>query len=335
MEKKFFKRRFYHYFLLLIIPVFCVCVISFCIVSSRIDRELSTRANNTLANVNTNLDMVISNIVLQNNQLTNNSYTNLALKKLLERTTNIQYSDAIYLRNIQTMLRSITQSYPYIDSVYLYLDDADNYLSSEEGVCGFWVEEDREWLANYQGMDKQENNAVEVRSVYRVNKEKQLLTIYERMNLIDGVIVMNIEIEKYKALLNSILATDYEMIQFYDNEGTYLFTWNDLDTEEANEMMEQRMQQLQHGKWVTLNHQKYLYHSTVNTQYGVQLVSFISYYAKWETLMQLLKLFSLVFVLCKLGTIVLAYITTKQNFTQLHYLIQVFHEAERDRKSVV
>ena len=83
MQSKFFIRRFLRYFLLLIIPTFLVFMISFFMVNIQIDDSLDTRAKNTLSNVNTNLNFVVSNVVFQNSQLTNNPYTLVSLKKLL------------------------------------------------------------------------------------------------------------------------------------------------------------------------------------------------------------------------------------------------------------
>lgn len=143
MQKKFFMRRFKNYCLLLILPTVLVFLISFVVVNGQINRELDAQARNTLSNINTNLDFVVSSVVFQNDQLTNNSYMVLALKKLFKREPNIQYSDAIHLRNIKTMMQSIIQSYPYIQSVYLYLDGYDSFFSSQDGVMQFSEEEDR------------------------------------------------------------------------------------------------------------------------------------------------------------------------------------------------
>ena len=108
------------------ILIFSFAMISF---NYQLDRSLDARAKNTLSSVNNSLEMMVSNVAYQNEQLTNNAYTLIALKRLMQRETRIPYSDAIYLRNIKSTLSSIIRAYPYIQSVYLYLDGYNNYFS--------------------------------------------------------------------------------------------------------------------------------------------------------------------------------------------------------------
>lgn len=329
MEKRFFIRRFRNYFLLLIIPTFLVFLVSFLVVNSQIDRELDGRAKNTLSNVNTNLDFVVSSVVYQNDQLTNNSYMVLALKKLLRRDTNIQYSDAIYLRNIKTMLRSIIQSYPYIESVYLYLDGYDNYFSSEEGVVEFARDEDYEWLESYRKMDKAQENLVESRFIDINGREKQALTIYQRMLLLDGTVVMNMNVEKYQELLDKILMDDEEAVLFYNADGQLLFSWNAGKKESLADLsLTESLIEKKQNKWIKIGGEKYLFHTEYNQGYRISLVSLVPYGAKTSKIYQMVRLFGAIFLINGVAMLFLAYFTTKRTFKQLDYMVRVFHDAE-------
>lgn len=329
MEHKFFLRRFRNYFLLLIIPTFLVFAISFIVVNAQIDRELDERGQSTLSNVNTNLDFVISSVVLQNDQLTNNSYMVLALKKLLQKEPNIQYSDAIYLRNIRTMLSSIIQSYPYIQSVYLYLDDYSSYFSSEDGVVEFARSGDTGWRANYETMSPDAESMVESRYTRINGRDRQMLTIYQRFLLLDGTIVMNIDVGKYCSLLDKILRGDSETVLFYNQDGSLLFAWNNLmgDSVQACDFHTEFGQQ-QQNRWTTIGGQRYLVHTEFNNSYSMYLVSLISFEAKLAQMIQMLKLFGLIFLINSIAMLLLAYVTTDKSFRQLRYLIQVFSNAE-------
>ena len=137
MKKKYFLRNFFDYCKLMMIPLLLLFVACILVLVFQMQKDLKGRAQNTLTNVNTSLDFVVSNVIFQNDQLTNNSSMLLSLKKLLQRETTIDYSEAIHLRNIKTLMRSITQAYPYVNSVYLYLDGYDNFFSSESAVTRF------------------------------------------------------------------------------------------------------------------------------------------------------------------------------------------------------
>lgn len=329
MEKRFFIRRFRNYFLLLIIPTFLVFLVSFLVVNSQINQELDGRAKNTLSNVNTNLDFVVSSVVYQNDQLTNNSYMVLALKKLLRRDTSIQYSDAIYLRNIKTMLRSIIQSYPYIESVYLYLDGYDNYFSSEEGVVEFARDEDYEWLESYRKMDKAQENLVESRFIDINGREKQALTIYQRMLLLDGTVVMNMNVEKYQELLDKILMDEEEVVLFYNADGQLLFSWNAGKKEALADLsLTESLIEKKQNKWIKIGGEKYLFHTEYNQGYRISLVSLVPYSAKTSKIYQMVRLFGVIFLINGVAMLFLAYFTTKRTFKQLDYMVRVFHDAE-------
>lgn len=329
MQKKFFMRRFKNYCLLLILPTFLVFIISFVVANGQINRELDAQARNTLSNINTNLDFVVSSVVFQNDQLTNNSYMVLALKKLFKREPNIQYSDAIYLRNIKTMMQSIIQSYPYIQSVYLYLDGYDSFFSSQDGVMQFSEEEDQVWRRIYLGMEKGTQNRIESRSITWNGKEKQVLTIYQRMLLLQGTVVMNLDVEKYQDLLSDILLDKNETLLFYNQQGSLVFSWP-KEKEKAFGDLALSFEEMdkKQNKWVYTGGKSYLLHTEYNNQYRLKLVSLIPSDAKADRLFQMFKLFGMVFVINSVAMLFLAYFTTKRTFGQLMYMVQVFHEAE-------
>lgn len=328
MQKKFFMKRFRNYCLLLIIPTFIVFLISFVVVNEQINKELDSRARNTLSNINTNLDFVVSSVVFQNDQLTNNSYMVLALKKLFKREPNIQYSDAIYLRNIKTMMQSIIQSYPYIQSVYLYLDGYDSFFSSQDGVMQFSNEEDQAWRQIYFGMDKETKNRIESRYITYNGKQKQVLTIYQRMLLLDGTVVMNLDVEKYRELLDNILLNEDETVLFYNQEGDLLFSWPGGGEVPGDFSLSDYQIEKKQNKWIEADGKRYLLHTEFNSRYSLNLVSLISFEAKNVRILQMLKLFGFIFFVNSAAMLLLAYFTTKRTFRQLHYMIQVFHDAE-------
>lgn len=327
MQTRFFMRRLKNYFLLLIIPTFLAFLVSLAVVNAQINKELDSRAKNTLSNVNTNLDFVVSSVAFQNDQLTNNSYMVLALKKLLRRDADIQYSDAIYLRNIKTMLQSITQSYPYIHSVYLYLDGYDSFFSSGDGVLEFTNEEDRAWRQIYRCMDKEAQNQIESRYITDNGKPKQVLTICQRMLLLDGAVVMNLDVGKYRELLDNILPDGDETVLFYNRKGMPLFVW----PEESETIVRDSFDSLpekKENRWITVDGKKYLLHREFNSRYSLNLVSLISFEAKTARVVQILKVFGLIFLANSGAMLLLAYFTTKRNFRQLYDVVEVFHEAE-------
>lgn len=329
MQNKFFIRRFRNYFLLLIIPTFIVFLISFLVVNSQMEKELDSRAEYTLSNVNTNLDLVVSNVIIQNDQLTNNSYMVLALKKLFQSDRDIQYSDAIYLRNIKTMMRSIIQSYSYIQSVNLYLDGYNKYFSAENGVVEIVSDEDIEFWTNYSKMDKDISSMIESRYIKINGKEKEVLTFYQRLLLLDGVVIMNIDSDKYRELLDSILPNGGETVLLFDKSWEHLFSWNNNESFKVGDLsIEHIKSNSNQGKWIKLLGTPYLLHKRFNENYGIYIVSLISSEVRKTSMLYMLRMFSIIFLINSAAMLLLAYFTTKRTFKQLYYMIQVFYDAE-------
>jgi len=333
MEQRFMIKRFCSYVLLLIIPTVLGFLVSCVVLNSQMNRELDERARNTLQNVNVNLDFVISGVMFQNDQLTNNSYMVLAMKKLLRRDHDITYSDAIYQRNLRTMMSSILQSYPYIQSVYLYLDGYENFFSSEGGVTSLAECEDYNWHSYYAGMDHEAENVIISREISVNGRQRQMLTIYQPLLLLDGIVVMNIDVEKYRELLDQVLLKDDESILFYNRDNELILTWNPGLTEQGQEIVRSagfpdRAREEKSNRWVRIDGMSYLLHEKTNSSYGLSLVSLISYEAKLRKVSQMLQMFIFIIIFEVMAVMALAYVSTKHSFKQLHYLVQLFSDAE-------
>lgn len=325
MKRKYFWRNFLDYCKLMMIPLLLLFIAYILLVTLQIQKDLKAQARSTLSNANMSLDSVVSNVIFQNDQLTNNSSMLLALKKLLMRETNIDYSEAIYLRNIKTLMRSITQTYPYIDSVYLYLDGYDNFFSSESAVTKFEKEDDLEWLRIYQQMSPDEKNYVAVLGT----DDKRSITIFQRMLLLDGIVVMDIEIEKYRNLLDQIMYDQNETVLFYNNEGEYLFQWSKEAEGNFEDLSFEEVSDCGDGKWMRIGKKLYMVHESSDNSYQLKIISLIPQDIIWENIKGVANVFFLVMGVSVVVMMLLAYRTAKESFDRIEYMVNVFQDAER------
>lgn len=325
MKRKYFWRNFLDYCKLMMIPLLLLFIACILLVTLQMQKDLKAQARSTLSNVNMSLDSVVSNVMFQNDQLANNSSMLLALKKLLTRETNIDYSEAIYLRNIKTLMRSITQTYPYIDSVYLYLDGYDNFFSSESAVTKFEKEDDLEWLQIYRQMTPDEKNYAAVLGA----DEQKSITFFQRMLLLDGIVVMDIEIEKYRNLLDQILHNYNETVLFYNNEGEYLFQWSREEENSFENVSFEKISDSGDGKWMRIGKKLYMIHESSDNSYQLKIVSLISQDIIWENIKGVANVFFLVMGVSVVVMMLLAYRTAKESFDRIEYMVNVFQDAER------
>ena len=328
MKRKFFIRRFLRYLMLLMVPT--ILIFSFAMISFnyQLDRSLDARAKNTLSSVNNSLEMMVSNVAYQNEQLTNNAYTLIALKRLMKRETRIPYSDAIYLRNIKSTLSSIIRAYPYIQSVYLYLDGYNNYFSSDYGLEQLQPKGKNNWYSSYRSMRSDEESLMETRAAADTGYGRSMITIYQKMKLQKGVVVMNIDVGAYLASLDAILQKDNETVLYLDKKDQLILAWNDENGAADSFSGTEFKNSGQENSWKKINGKSYLVHTAVNDQYDLLLVSLISRQAKMNNIIQVAGAFLAVFVLNTIAMMALAYTTTVRTFRQIEYMIQVFYDAE-------
>lgn len=328
MKRRFFIRRFLRYLMLLMVPT--ILIFSFAMISFnyQLDRSLDARAKNTLSSVNNSLEMMVSNVAYQNEQLTNNAYTLIALKRLMQRETRIPYSDAIYLRNIKSTLSSIIRAYPYIQSVYLYLDGYNNYFSSDYGLEQLQPKGKNNWYSSYRSMSSDEESLMETRAAADTGYGRSMITIYQKMKLQKGVVVMNIDVGAYLASLDAILQKDNETVLYLDKKDQLILAWNDENGAADSFSGTKFKNSGQENSWKKINGKSYLVHTAVNDQYDLLLVSLISRQAKMNNIIQVAGAFLAVFVLNTIAMMALAYTTTVRTFRQIEYMIQVFYDAE-------
>lgn len=328
MKQKFFIRRFFRYLLLLMVPT--ILIFSFALMSYnyQLDKNLDNRAKNTLSNVNNSLEMMVSNVAYQNEQLTNNAYTLIALKRLMHRETSIPYSDAIYLRNIKATLSSIIRAYPYIQSVYLYLDGYNNFFSSDYGLEQLGDADKNSWYTTYCSMGEDEESKMELRDAKDTGYGRSMITIYQRMKLQKGVVVMNINAGDYLSSLDEVLQKDTETVLYLDRKDQLLLAWNDENKAAEGFDSAAFRKNGQENSWERINGKSYLVHTEVNKQYDLLLVSLISMEAKTNSILQVAGAFLAVFLLNIVVMMALAYTTTVRTFRQIEYMIQVFYDAE-------
>jgi len=329
MMKKFFKRRFIKYLSIMLLPTFLVFSISILITNQQMNQELERQAQNTLNGVNMNLEQAIAASLYQNESMTYNTGMVMALKRILIGN-DIGYHEAIYLRNIQVMLSSITQVLPYVDSVYLYMDGYEKMIISDVGAVYCNTFSDMDWKEAYDNMSDGTDNLV----IRRTNSKEmysgngEILSFYQKMLMLDGVIVMNINIETYRNTMESIFNGQYEEVFFINQDGEVLLRWGE------ERFPEEEMDRIKNfaainGKWIRSGSERYLFHIKENSQYQIYLVSALSGQAKLKQIDSLLFVFISILLINILLTIFLAYTITERNFKQIRYMIKVFDEAEK------
>ena len=341
MINKFFIKRFRTFFLIMIIPTIVIFVVFIVLFGIRYVSDFRVQGRNTISAVKTNFDVVIRNAVYQQSLMTSDHNMMLSLQKLIMGKGRYDEANDQFLEDFETMLRSIIYSHSYIDSIYIYLEGYNDFFSSaENGVVSFSDYYDTGWQKDYMSDTKQHSQWVVKREIARYSyaPPKGVLTVFQRMSSLNGVIVINIDENRLINILNSIVTDKNEYFFILDNNYSKILNIHknaELEESVENEFFKQylfdkkiEMSDLT-DNWIVIGGRLYLLNSSKYPESQLYLVSLISFNALLE---QFYK-FSFYLILIFLGNcgivFFLTYITTRRNFKQIEYMIQVFGNAEK------
>lgn len=149
------------------------------------------------------------------------------------------------------------------------------------------------------------------------------------MLLLDGIVVMDIEIEKYRNLLDQIMYDQNETVLFYNNEGEYLFQWSKEAEGNFEDLSFEEVSDCGDGKWMRIGKKLYMVHESSDNSYQLKIISLIPQDIIWENIKGVANVFFLVMGVSVVVMMLLAYRTAKESFDRIEYMVNVFQDAER------
>lgn len=326
MKKKFFLKRFAVYFMAFFIPTFLLFVIAMVIFGNNAEERIISREQKVLESTDTNLSLVINNIAMQNDLFTKNPYMGIALKNILKKSDFISYSDTIYLRSMKAMLRSVQEVYSYVSDINIYLTGYDRYYSSENAIQD--ISGNEYWLEQCMGMPEETETLVKRHEYEEYRNTKNELTVYQRMLLMDGFVIMNIDLQAYENILEQAVGDIGMTLLFVNSQDELIIAYQ--DTIGVNdEILENIMQKVGESKWVNINNENYLIQNLYDEKCELEIIALVPKTEVNKELSNIFPVYFLVFFINSIIVTLLAYITTKRNFQHLDEFIQIFSNAEK------
>lgn len=327
MKRKFFLKRFAVYFFAFFIPTFLLFVIAMVVFGRNAEQRLISQEQKVLESTDTNLSLVVNNIAMQNDLFTKNPYMGFALKNILKKSDYISYGDTIYLRSTKAMLRSVQEVYDYVSNINIYLNGYDRYYSSENGIQT--INGDEYWLKECQEMEPETETLIMHHEYEEYRNTKRELTVYQRMLLMDGFVIMRIDLQAYENILRQAVGDTEMTILFVNSEQDLVIAYQDtvnIDSENLSRITQKE----DTSNWITINHQRYLIQKIYDEKCNLELIALLPQVAIFKELSSIYPIYFIVFALNTMIVIALAYITTKRNFSHLDDMIQIFSNAEKE-----
>lgn len=327
MKRKFFLKRFAVYFFAFFIPTFLLFVIVMVVFGRNAEQRLISQEQKVLESTDTNLSLVVNNIAMQNDLFTKNPYMGFALKNILKKSDYISYGDTIYLRSTKAMLRSVQEVYDYVSNINIYLNGYDRYYSSENGIQT--INGDEYWLKECQEMEPETETLIMHHEYEEYRNTKRELTVYQRMLLMDGFVIMSIDLQAYENILRQAVGDTEMTILFVNSQQDLVIAYQDtvnIDSENLSRITQKE----DTSNWITINHQRYLIQKIYDEKCNLELIALLPQVAIFKELSSIYPIYFIVFALNTMIVIALAYITTKRNFSHLDDMIQIFSNAEKE-----
>lgn len=187
-----------------LIPVMLFGLIVFLIVGQNLTETAKKESHAHLEYVQSQIDFVVKELDALNLSFSVNSEITSTL------TRAFALGDARALSSLNVICKHylipIVAAYEYIHSVYVYIPNEQNiFLSSAVGPVMLSEAEDKAWLDVYEQMRKEGKTYLAQSRTFKnyafEKQPQQIITLYRRLYLKEGVIVLNLRRDAFDAML--------------------------------------------------------------------------------------------------------------------------------------
>lgn len=220
----------------ILIPTFVLGSLSIIITQRYIKNQITVNNADLLNQTKSNIDLIFNELDPLNIQFDYTPSIALTLKNVSKEETLLS-SDLTNTDKICFFLNSFANSKPYIYSIHIYYQNENGrFYTTNNGITNLNNYFDTSWYKNYLNHKSDEKMWIEARNIKQYNfeeNETKLITVYKRMALNNGVIVLNIKADYIQNLLNKAATAPEQKIFILDDNANELIS-NNTSTNIAN-----------------------------------------------------------------------------------------------------
>ncbi len=338
MLKKYFFKRFRHYFLQMLVPTLVVFFVFFAVIIARSVRETRSTVRYSLENLSSNMKSAIESPITQNDTLTSSPRFSSSMRNFLTGRVE-EYGDLVIMKTMRATLNSIVDAGEYLDSIYLMLDDRDFILSSKDGLRAIASYADDSWVQDARTLQNKKEVLLKRRTdaTGTFSAPREFITCYQRMLLLKGAVIINIDVAAFTRMLDADAMVKAGTLLMLNSRDEALLEHSAggnpvavADSLIAGVLRDEAMaSRLREGTFITLDGAHYLCNALTHESLGLTFVSLVPLGELLGMQQEYVTLFILILLTNMLVVALLAYTTTQRIFKQIYYLIDVFADAER------
>jgi two-component system sensor histidine kinase YesM len=331
MKTKFFIKHLSMFLLPLFIPLIILGTLTILITQNFIKEDINKNSVNLLKQTKENIELILSETDPMSLVYGNDLKIIEALSSIM-KNSSLTHEELISFEILKSFLNAPANARPYIDSFYIYLpNDNGRFLSSKQSLSELKTYYDTDWYERFIHQDGQIKRWIEPRLVKPFAFEQnptRIVTIYQRINLINGVIVLNILPAYIENILKS-LSTFPDQCILVVNENNQIIFSNWLPDYLKDLKLDSITKSDQAFYTIKTANESYTVSQLNSAKYGLKYMSVVPQSALYQVPFTIIKITMLLLLLSFVLGFVLAFYFTKNRYNQISNIIHIIDSAEK------
>lgn len=333
LSRKFFIKNLIIFLFPLLIPTLVLGSLSIIITQRYIKNQTTQNNINMLNQTKTNIDLIFNEIDTLNIQF--DSATNVALAlKNIEKKETVYSSDLASIDAISFFLNSYVNSKPYIYSIHIYYENESNrFYTSNNGIEYLDNYFDSSWYKSYIHHDSKENMWIETRNIKQYDFEEsgtKLVTVYNKMRLNNGVIVLNIKADYIQSLLNKSVTAPEQKIFILDENNNQIVSnasYNNINNSDIKQFLKSDTNTI-----YSPSQNKFLNRSIIHSdRFSWNYISVIPESILYYVSIRLRKYTIILLLVSFILGLIITFHLTRRNYKQISNIISIIDSAKNNQ----
>lgn len=251
----------------------------------------------------------------------------MRIRSFFDRTRFTMESVSFY-RIIQSFVNAPANARPYIHSIYVYYDnDMGRFLSTREGLVQLDNFYDTQWYENFINA-KEQLIWSQARQINQYEFENtKVITIYRKLTLREGVIVLNILPEYIHMMISELNIQPNQTLMILDENSELLFCNHSLN-EESQDEITQKLVGLGDEETVIIHDKPYVVMQVSSAKYNWRYISMVPYDFLYHVPIQLGNITLLSLLISFVLALILTYYVTRKKYAQIFRIEKLIDSAK-------
>jgi two-component system sensor histidine kinase YesM len=335
----FFIRNLLTFLIPMLIPTLILGTLSSVLIQQFVKKEINNTNINLLKQTKENIELLFNEQESLNLQIIASALEFINLKSMLEKSFP-DPEDFKQLASLKNFIDSPAIGRPYIDSIYIYVNNSKNrFISSTTGGLVDLAEYyDQSWYQSYKSHPLEEEMWTESRMIKKLNVKNvpvdtELITLQRRTSISDekdGLIVLNIKPEYIEQRLNGLLTLTGQKLLILNRQNKIL-----IESQTTPHLQDVNMADIiarpESLFELPVKDQTLVINKLYSDKYHWTFVSIVPKASLYKIPNRLIYVTLLLLLLSFLGGTILAYYLTKNNYNDLRTIISILDSAKNSR----